>query len=373
MIRILHSVSYMSRGGIETMLMNYYRHVDRDKVQFDFLCNSYKKGDYEDEIISMGGRIFRTPGFNPLKYREYRKFMADLFASHPEYKIVEAHNGPFGRHALKAAKDAGVPVRIYHAHGAGLPFNMKWPFKYYCMKTLKHYMNRHFICSEKAGRFYLGQTIMDNGDYQFIPNAIDPEIFKYNKSVRDGLRAEYNLEDKIVIGHIGRLSLPKNHKFLLKLFAEYSQNEPKAVLVLVGDGELRKEIQKSITELRLTDKVILTGIVANPQIWYQAFDIMVMPSLWEGLPVTGIEAQASDLPCIFSSEITKEVQLGEKVSFIGLNEQISKWVDGITELLKYKDSRTDCTELISEKHYNINIEAQRLQDLYLDFAEELNQ
>lgn len=212
MIRILHSVSYMSRGGIETMLMNYYRNIDRTKVQFDFLCNAPNAGAYDDEIRDFGGRIFRTPGFNPLKRIAYKKYMRHLFDEYPEYRIVEAHNGPLGRYVMKAAKDADIPVRIYHAHGADLRFDLKWPIKYYCLKMLKYSMNEHFICSEKAGRFYMGDKIIDEKRFHFIPNAIDTDQFVYNQSVRQKLRSEYNLEDKLIVGHIGRFSPPKNHK-----------------------------------------------------------------------------------------------------------------------------------------------------------------
>lgn len=208
----------MSRGGIETMLMNYYRNIDRTKIQFDFLCNSYLPGAYDEEILSMGGRIFRSPGFSPLKRHVYKKFMRELFAEHPEYKVVEAHNGPLGRYVMKAAKDSDIPVRIYHAHGANLRFDLKWPIKYYCMKMLKYSMNEHFICSEKAGRFYMGDKVIDRGDFHFVPNAIEVENFVFNQTIRERLRMEYGLDNKLIIGHIGRFSPPKKPCFHFEYF-----------------------------------------------------------------------------------------------------------------------------------------------------------
>lgn len=369
MIRILHSVSYMSRGGIETMLMNYYRKIDRTKVQFDFLCNSSLGGDYDEEILSMGGRIFRSPGFSPLKRGAYKRFLKTLFDEHPEYKIVEAHNGPLGRYAMKAAKDNGIPVRIYHAHGADLPFNLKWPIKYYCMKMLKYSMNEHFVCSEKAGRFYMGDKIMDEGNYHFIPNAIAVENFVYNEVIRNELRQKYGIADKKVVGHIGRISLQKNHPFILKVFAKLHSQEPDSYLVLVGGGEWEAKIKSQIRELGIEDAVIMTGVIPNPQDWYQAFDLFFMPSLWEGLPVTGVEAQAADLPCLFSDAVTQEVKLSDKAQFKSLKEPVEKWANKLSEILSNLPKRKDNTELITGKHYNIDTEAERLQNLYISFAQ----
>lgn len=365
MIRILHSVSYMSIGGIETMLMNYYRNIDRSKVQFDFLCNSYLKGAYDEEIIKMGGRIFRTPGFNPLKRHEYRRYMKNLFIEHPEYRIVEAHNGPLGRYALKAAKDSNIPIRIYHAHGADLRFDMKWPIKFYCMKMLKYSMNEHFICSKKAGRFYMGDKIIENGNYHFIPNAIDVNNFIYNPKIRNSLRTKYDLDHKYVIGHIGRFTPAKNHPFIIKIFNEILRINPDAHLVLVGDGEWKNKVEAQIRELNIGRNVTLTGNIPNPHDWYQVFDVFFMPSQWEGLPVTGVEAQAADLPCVFSTAITCEVALSDKAEFINLDDPIEKWVNKLNGILLRCSERKDCTKLITDKHYNIANEAGQLQELYL--------
>ena len=372
MIRILHSVSYMSRGGIETMLMNYYRNIDRSKVQFDFLCNSSLPGAYDDEIQQLGGRIFRSPGFNPLKRTAYIRFMRELFATHPEYKIVEAHNGPFGRYALKAAKEAGIPIRIYHAHGCDIPFDLKWPLKYYCKEMLRFSMNEHFVCGLKAGRYYMGKRIMDEGRYHFIPNAIDVEKFIYNEEIRNKLRREYNLVDKVVIGHIGRISLPKNHKFLLKVFARLHQINPATFLVLVGDGEWRKRIECQIESLNIKDSVLMVGNVSNPNEWYQAFDLFFMPSLWEGLPVVGVEAQAADLPCDFSTAVTEEIALTENVEFIDLKQPVEIWVEHINRIITHIPERKNRFSLITEKHYNIHEEAKTLQALYLAINKRLN-
>lgn len=348
------------------MLMNYYRHIDRSKVQFDFLCNSYSKGAYDDEVLALGGRIFRSPGFNPLKYFEYKRFMRRLFAEHPEYKVVEAHNGPLGRFALKSAKDCGVPVRIYHAHGADLPFDYKWPIKYYCMKTLKYSMTHQFTCGIKAGEFYFGKDIMDNGDYSFIPNAIDVERFIFNESTRNKMRKKYGLDGKCVVGLVGNFVLAKNHTFLIEIFEELKQVNAEAFLVLVGSGILMDNIKRLVKKKGICKSVMFAGAVSNVNEWYQAFDLFLMPSLWEGLPVVGVEAQAADLPCVFSTNVTQEIQLDATTEFIDLNVSAGMWAERINEILKNRGEREDNTKLITDSHYNISVEAKCLENKYIE-------
>ena len=215
MIRILHSVSNMDRAGIETMLMNYYRYMDKSKVQFDFLCNKKKPGAYDDEIKSMGGRIYHTPGLNPAKYPVYLKYMRELFQEHPEYKIVEAHNGALGVYALHAAKVSKIPVRIFHAHGASITKDWKLPIKLVCKACLPTNMTHHFSCGVEAAKCYFGQKVVDENDYVLIPNAIDVARFIYNPKIRNKIRKENNLENKHVVGHVGRFMAQKNHTFLI--------------------------------------------------------------------------------------------------------------------------------------------------------------
>lgn len=369
MIRVLHSVSNMDRAGIETMLMNYYRHIDRDKVQFDFLCNKKKPGAYDDEIEALGGRIFHTPGLNPAKYFMYLKYMKELFRTHPEYKIIEAHNGALGVYSLHGAKLSGVPVRIFHAHGASITKDWKLPIKLVCKAFLPSNMTHHYTCGIAAARCYFGDKIVEASDYEFIPNAIEIDRFKFNLETRNRIRVEYNLGDKHVLGHVGRFMAQKNHTFLLDVFANLSAKDDKAVLVLLGDGELMDTVKQKAEALGIGDKVYFIGNVGNANEWYQAFDVFILPSIWEGLPVVGVEAQAADLPCIFSQGVTKEIGFSEDSMFIGLDESLDKWSDAIIKKFD-KSSREDRTELIRNNNYDIKIEAQKLQERYLRLAGE---
>lgn len=361
MIRILHSVSNMDRAGIETMLMNYYRYMDKSKVQFDFLCNKKKPGAYDDEIKSMGGRIYHTPGLNPAKYPEYLKFMRKLFHEHPEYKIVEAHNGALGVYALHAAKVSKIPVRIFHAHGASITKDWKLPIKLVCKAMLPANMNEHYSCGVEAARCYFGNKVVGEKDYVLIPNAINISNFVFNELTREKIRRENGLDGKHVIGHVGRFMAQKNHMFLLDVFAEVHKLDEKAQLVLLGDGELMEAVKQKADKLNLENNITFVGNVGNANEWYQAFDCFVLPSIWEGLPVVGVEAQAADLPCVFSANVTREIGFSERAEFIGLDEPLNKWARTIGKAL-LQTNRVDRTDLITEKHYNIEVEAERLQE-----------
>lgn len=353
----------MDRAGIETMLMNYYRHLDRTKIQFDFLCNKPQKGAYDEEIRSMGGKIYRSPGLNPAKYPKYLAFMKKVFSDN-HYRIVEAHNGALGVYALYAAKKNGIPVRIFHAHGASISKDWKLPLKLVCRELLPYSMNVHYTCGIEAAKCYFGKKIVENNNYTMIPNAIELERFIFNENTRERIRKKYHLEGRHVIGHTGRFMKQKNHSFLLDVFAAYAATDKAAFLVLLGDGELMDEMRSKAKRLHIADKVLFTGNVGNADEWYQAFDCFILPSVWEGLPVVGVEAQASDLSCIFSDTVTKEIDLLDSNTFLSTSADLKIWVKAIRKALDHK-TRRDNTEIMTKKHYNIRVEAEKLQNAYL--------
>lgn len=369
MIRILHSVSNMDRAGIETMLMNYYRHIDREKIQFDFICNKRKPGAYDDEIHSMGGKIYHSPGLNPAKYFKYMSFMKKLLTEHPEYKIVHAHNGAFGVYALHGAKLAGVPIRIFHAHGASITRDWKLPLKLVCKSRLNANMNMRWSCGIEAAKCYFGENAVKNNDYLLIHNAIEVDRFAFNAKVRADMRRRYKLEDKLVIGHVGRFMAQKNHKKQLEIFSEIKKRETSAVLVLLGDGELEAEMEQYADKLGIKNSVMFMGNVANVNEWYQAFDAFALPSVWEGLPVVGVEAQTADLPCVFSANVTKEIAVTPNADFIGIDRSASEWAELILKKAN-KKQRTDRRDDIRKAGYDIEIEAKKMQDKYMEIIKE---
>lgn len=356
-IRVLQCVSNMDRGGIETMLMNYYRNIDRSKVQFDFLVNKNKPGAYDEEIKKMGGKIFLSPGLNPLKSIEYQSFMKKLFIDHPEYRIIHCQNETMGYYALKAAKKSKVPVRIAHSHNTLIRKDFKYLIKEYCKQKLNSVANVEVACGKEAGLFLFGDEVMT------IKNAIDTSKFVFNKSIRRKMRKKYNLIDKYVIGNVARFEPQKNHDFLIDIFNVYAKKDKKAVLVLVGTGSLKKKIETKVKKLGISEKVIFLGDISNVYEVYQMMDIFLLPSFHEGLPVVGVEAQVASLPCIFSSNITKEIDIQDS-KFLDIDNSTNEWCNEIENFKNYE--RIDMKQVAIQHGYDIVYESKKLEKWYLD-------
>ena len=324
MIHILQSVSNMDRGGIESMLMNYYRHLDRTRFQFDFLVNKKKPGFFDDEIRALGGRIFQSPGVAPQNYPAYLRSMQQLLAQHPEIKVLHAHNEAMQLFALEGAKKAGLPVRIAHAHNTRLPKDAKLPIKWFCKQFIPGAATDYWACGREAGIYYFGQQAWEARGVT-LRNAIDLERFGYRPQVRAKLRAEYGLNGKLVVGCVARFMVQKNHTRLLDIFAALKKVRPDSCLLLVGEGELRAELEAKAARLGIAQDVKFLGVQSDTSVWYQAMDVFVMPSLFEGLPVVGMEAQASGLPCVFSTGVTEEVLLRPDSCRISLEQPDEAW------------------------------------------------
>ena len=361
MIRILHSVSNMDRGGIETMLMNFYRHMDREQVQFDFLANKPAKGDYDDEVRSLGGRIFVSPGF--MSYGKYVAYMTDLFREHPEYQIIHTHNGSLMLYALRSAKKNHIPVRIAHAHATAVPLGLKNELKKLMRPLIKYAATDYWGCSDAAGKFYFSEKRWE-GAHQLIHNAVQVSDFTFREAAREALRKQYGFGDAFILGHVGRLSPEKNQRKILEVFAELHKQNPNTRLVMVGTGALENSLKQYTAELGLTDAVTYTGVQTNVNEWYSTFDAFIMTSFNEGLPVVAVEAQAADLPCVLCNTITPEVKITDRVKFLGLHDAPSVWADTILSLKQ--EERVDRTAEFREAGYDIETEAKRMQDLYLE-------
>ena len=362
MIKVLQCVSNMDRAGIETMLMNYYRNINRNKIQFYFLCNKTKPGSYDDEIKKLGGKLFHSPGLNPLKALKYHKVVKKIIKDN-KIDIVHVHNGAFGLQALIAAKAAGVKVRISHAHGTRIDVNLKLPLKLLYKTQLKRFANQYWGCGLEAIKFYYGNNVLKNKNYYLLTNAIDENKFKYDETKRKKIRKQLGISDtEYLIGHVGRFMPQKNHKFLIEIFKEINKTNQKFKLILIGDGELKSEIENKIAELGLKDKIILTGNIPNIDEMYQAMDSFVLPSLFEGLPVVGIEAQANGLNCLFSDTISTEVDITGNTTFMSLNTSAVKWAEKIIKLSMNK--RNKITSEIKEHNYSITEETKKLENKY---------
>lgn len=359
MIRVLHVVTHMNRGGLETMIMNYYRNIDRTKVQFDFLVHRDYKCDYDDEIEKLGGKIYRLPLLNPFSF-DYRKKLNNFFKTHTEYEIVHVHQDCLSSIILKSAYKNKVKVRIAHSHCTNQDKNLKYIIKLFYRLFIPKYATQLFACGKDAGEW-----MFRGADFQIINNAIDVEKYTYNTNSREKIRKEFNIgNNEFVIGHIGRFSPVKNHTFILDVFAEIVKNID-AKLMLVGGGDLKDFIKEKSVKLGIADKVIFTGVRPDVPDLSQAMDVFLFPSLYEGLPVTLLETQASGLPCILSENIPKQSIISEKlVQQLSLNDPIKDWSNAVINC-KYKE-RTDCTCDIINAGYDIKSEAIKLQDYYIN-------
>ena len=359
-IRILHVVTQMNRGGLETMLMNYDRNIDHSMVQFDFLEHRDAVTDYDREILALGGGIHRLPRlnpFNPLYLRALDRF----FREHPEYRIVHSHVDCMAGIPLEYAKKNGVPVRIAHAHNSNQPKNFKYPIKLIYKRKIPKYATHLFACGEDAGRWMFGGQ-----PFSILNNAIDSERFVFSSALRDEKRAELGLDEKtILLGHVGRFSTQKNHAFLLDIFAALLKIRPDCKLLLIGQGDLDQQIHEKVDALGLSDRVIFAGERSDVNALMQAMDVFVLPSLFEGLPLVMVEAQAAGLPCVVSTGVPAACERTKGlVSFLPLDAGAECWAEQI--LKSSTIERRDTSAEIKASGFDIRENAEKLQEFYLN-------
>lgn len=363
-IRVAHIIGKWLGGGVESVVMNYYRHIDRTKIQFDFLCDEDSTNIPYEEIEQLGGRVILIPPYQ--KVFKYQKELIRIFKEN-NYKIVHSHINTLSVFPLRAAKKAGVKVRIAHSHST----TNKKEWKKNLLKQVlrpfsKVYATDYICCSELAGRWLFGDKAYDSGKVYLLNNAIDLDKFKYNESLRKEKRKELGIsDDTLVIGHIGRFVAQKNHTFLIDIFNELHKKNPSSLLLLVGQGPLMEEIKNKVKELKLNDSVRFLGQRNDVNELYQAFDVFCLPSLYEGLPVVGVEAQASGLLCILSNAMTKETKVLDITKFISLNNTPKDWADSILDDVK-KYKRIDTSKEMTSKNFNVKEEAKKLEKYYLN-------
>lgn len=359
MIRILQVVNVMDRAGLETVLMNYYRNVDRLKIQFDFLTHRDDIGAYEEEIKKMGGKIYHAPRLYPQNYVKYFRFMKKFFEEYPEYKVIHSHIDSMSFFPLFTAQKSNVPVRVGHSHSSKLDRDLKFPIKFIALKLMPFVANNYFACGELAGKF-----MYPNREFTVLHNAIDLEKFEFNDRIRNQVRKKLGLEHMFIVGHVGRYCYIKNQIFLLDVFSQILKKKENSVLVLVGKGEDENKIREKAKKLGIFEKVLLLIDRADVNEIYQIFDIFIMPSLFEGVPVVGIEAQANGLSCIFSDHISNEILLTSNSSLMPLNASVDDWANRVLsiDIERNKLARIE----LKDRGYDIKAEAKKLQDWYIE-------
>lgn len=357
-IRVLQIVTYMGRGGLETMLMNYYRHIDRDKVQFDFLVHRDFEADYDREILALGGRIYHISRLIPWS-ASYKRELKNFFRSHPEYRIIHVHQDCLSSVALQCAKECGIPVRIAHSHSSNAVRNIKYPIKVYYKTQIAKYATHLWACGVQAGNW-----MFDNEKYEIVRNAIDTERYRYALDIRQQIRIIFHFRRSLIVGHVGNFTPAKNHVFLIDIFAEIKKIRPDAKLLLVGGGEGMTAIQQKAEKLGLKDSVIFTGVRSDVNHLLQAMDVFVFPSLYEGLPVTMVEAQAAGLPCVISDKVPDECIVTEGlVTVQKLSDSAENWAKHIVSRANIQ--REDTGEQIKAHGFDIAKNAKWLEEFYL--------
>lgn len=363
-IKIFQLMGSYKGGGVEAVVMNFYRNIDRNKIQFTFVCDEDSTDIPYEEIEKLGGKIIIVPPYSkPFKYHSALK----KALKEDDYKIIHSHISTMSVFSLFAAKCAGVPIRIAHSHSTTNKKEKKKNLMKQILRPFsKVFATDYMCCSELAGRWLFGNKEYDKGNVYLLNNAIDLDKFKYNESLRKKKRKELGIkDDTLVIGHIGRFVAQKNHDFLIDIFNEIHKKNNNSILLLAGQGPLMEDIKNKVKELNLEDSVKFLGQRNDANELYQAFDVFLLPSLYEGLPVVGVEAQAAGLLCYLSDDMTKETKVLDITKFMSLNNTPEEWADNILDDVK-KYKRIDTSKEMTAKNFNIKEEAKKLEEYYLN-------
>lgn len=364
-IRVLQIMGIVESGGVEAVIMNYYRHIDRSKVQFDFVMHKGGNPRYIAEIKSLGGKVFEITPYSKnilaFTYEIYRVIKDG------HYKIVHSNMNSMSGFPLFAAWLAGAKVRILHNHTTDTKAEgFRTVIKRVLRPFARMFANQYWACGKLAGVWMYGEKALDEGKVTIINNAIDLSKFAFNQKVRDKLRKEMGLEGKFVVGHVGRFMKQKNHEFLVDIFAELVKQKPESVLLLIGEGPLFSYIQDKVKGLHLQDKVKFLGVRNDVAELYNVMDVFVLPSFYEGLPVVGVEVQANGLPFLCSDKVTKEIVTSQFIELLSLDYGVSLWTSKVISankkcLIKRKTA-------IRDSKFDIHSESKELQIKYYNFT-----
>ncbi len=362
-IRVAQVMGYMNGGGVESVVMNYYRHIDREKVQFDFIVCRGSVGIPKEEIESLGGRIFVVPNYS--RIIEFHRAIFQLCREN-SWAIVHSHLNALSVFPLHAAMKAGVDCRIAHSHSTGNPIEgLRYLVKITLRRLSRRYSTHCFACSRHAGDWLFGK----NSKYEVIYNAIDCDQFRYSPDIRKEIRQELGIHEHVqVIGHIGRFCQQKNQAYLLDLLQAILAERKDVLLMMIGDGDDKPAVAAEVKYRNLDEHIII--LPNTKEIWryYQAFDIFVLPSLYEGLGMVAIEAQLAGLPCILSDNVPRSASLGGRTVYLPLDDG-QRWRDQLSHFMDEGASRTAVgVESSGMRNYDINRQAVALAKRYQSYV-----
>lgn len=354
-------------GGVESFLLNYYRHIDREKIQFDFLCNSHDPVAYENELIALGGRTFHITARSKNR-KEYKMQLEEVFRQHAsEWDAIWVNVCSLANiDYLKISKRYGIKKRIIHSHNSQNMDNLlrgllhKWN-----KRNIQKYATDFWACSEDAAHWFYGNELIDK--VNVIHNAIDVERMKFNEKKRDVIRSKYGWKDKFVIGNVGRLHFQKNQSFAIDIFKQYHEKHPDSVLVLVGQGEDESMLKQKADSFGLSEEIFFAGVQTDIQAWLSSFDFFLFTSKFEGLGIAALEAQANGLPVLASKDvIPEEVKINRNFKFLGLEEGPVLWSRQIDEMRELPRELYETVKISFVKHgYDIETEVRKLEALLI--------
>ncbi len=362
-IRILHVLSIMDRGGAETFVMNIYRKTRRDIIQFDFVVHSSSLGAFDAEIHRLGGKIYSCPAFKGINYIQYTKWWNRFLDEHTEYRVIHSHIRSTASLILGISK-LKSRYSISHSHSISNGKNFSSIVKYLLQLPIRFIADSMIACSDEAGKWLFGKSAVKSSKFQVWKNGIDVQMFRYSEERRKLTRILLGLCDNFVVGHVGRFSKEKNHKFLLEVFKAYHDTNPKSLLLLVGDGSLIGKTKMLANELGISGCVHFLGVRKDIPALLDAMDCFLFPSLFEGLGISAIEAQTSGLPCLISDRVPQSVKISENTKFISIRKGTKLWVECLGSLLTTERQRA--YESTIGHGYDIIKIVQNAEKFYID-------
>lgn len=358
-IRVLHILQRMEAGGTQALLMNLYRNIDRDKIQFDFFVEYPNEQFYDKEIISLGGNIYYNNVRNDYNIIKFTKNLEKIIKKN-NYKVIHVHTYSIGYFVLKVAKKCGVPVRIAHSHNNETVRDIKYIPKKILQKLYTIYATDLFACSKEAGDY-----LYQNKEYTVLNNSIDSNKFIFKEEIRNKIKKELNIENNFVVGHVGRFHPQKNHNFLIDIFKELKEKKNNAKLLLIGTGPLETEIKNKVKKLDLENDIIFLGNKSNMNEIFMAMDIFIFPSLFEGLGIVAVESQAAGIPCLAADTLPPESIVSPLCKHISLNANSKEWAEKAMELSTSKYKHTNMQNNIIKAGYDIKNTAKKMEKYYL--------
>lgn len=368
-VKVLYFVDRMLRGGIQSLVIDWISRFDKNKIHVDFLLlDDGKKYELEETLKRFGCKVYKLEGIwikNPIDYIKQAKALDNFFNEHHEYKVVHMHSSSKNFLVLKYAKKYNIPTRIAHAHA--LDFQCGSFTKKIVGNLLKprliNYSTDYFACSKSAGKWLFGENIINNSKFEVVKNGVDYNRFKYNINNRNSIRHNYNIKDTdILIGHVGRFTKVKNHSFMIDILYKLLEENKNYKLMFIGEGILEKKIKEKIIRLDIKDNIIFAGYQQDVSMYLSALDIFIMPSLYEGLGLGLIEAQANGLPCLATKNtIPKDVKISNNFNFINL--ELKEWLESIKNI---DLARQDNFDALKDAGYIIDDSIVFLEKKYLN-------